>query len=193
MNRRITKTMALEAASDMKEKVYSKMIDEALEKVDAVGEELARKYIPSPVIACINEYSTYFNYRTGISITAIKEQSNGWPRHEFNIPVKLSFKVPYYCSSITVEIKEYEIVRRLYDNVKQIENVRDKFGNQMYEALWTLRTEKAVEKELPEAMKYLKFPVVKAVPMPVFTGLREIIGMIKEDDHNQGYVCEEIV
>ena len=35
--------------------------------------------------------------------------------------------------------------------------------------------------ELPEAMKYLTFPEVKAVPMPVFTGLRDIIGSIKED------------
>ena len=51
----------------------------------------------------------------------------------------------------------------------------------MFDALVALRTEKNVEKELPEAMKYLVFPEVKAVPMPVFTGLRDIIGKIKDD------------
>lgn len=52
--------MADEAAKKMKEKAYSKKIDEAYEKLDAMGEELVRKYIPAPVIACVNEYGNYF-------------------------------------------------------------------------------------------------------------------------------------
>lgn len=179
MNRRITKTMAKEAASDMKEKAYSKKIEIACEKLNAAGEELVRKYIPAPVIACVNEYSTYFSYNMGASITAVKEFSDGWIGREINIPVKLSFKIPDNSTYITVEAKEYEIVRKLYANVRQLKQECDKFGNQVFDALVALRTEKAVERELPEAMKYLIFPEVKAVPAPIFTGLNEIIGKIK--------------
>ena len=77
--------------------------------------------------------------------------------------------------------KEYDALLKLDSKRKQLEKERDEFGDQVYDALVALRTEKAVEKELPEAMKYLVFPEVKAVPMPVFTGLRDIIGKIKED------------
>ena len=181
MNRRITKTMAEEAASNMKKKAYSKKIDKAVEKIDQAIETLVRKYIPEPVIACTNEYSTYIGYSTGASITAIKENPNGWSSRESSITGKLTFKVPNNSNHITVEYKEYEAVRKLHAKAKQLEKERDEFGDQVFDALVALRTEKAVEKELPEAMKYLVFPEVKAVPMPVFTGLRDIIGKIKED------------
>ena len=173
--------MAEEAASKMKKKAYSKKIEKANEKLNAMGEELVRKYIPAPVIACVNEYSNFIVYSTGASISAIKEHPDGWTHRENNIPVKLSFKIPGTSNYITVEHKEYEALYKLYAKVKQLEKERDSFGDQVYDALVALRTEKAVEKELPEAMKYLVFPEVKAVPMPVFTGLRDIIGKIKDE------------
>ena len=181
MNRRITKTIAYEAASKMKEKAYSVKIEHAYEKLNAAGEELVRKYIPAPVIACVNEYSTYFGYSTGASITAIKEHPDGWTSRETNIPVKLPFLIPSNSTYINVDAKEYASIRRLYDKAKSLEEERDKFGNEVFDALVGLRTERNVEKELPEAMEYLVFPEVKAVPMKVFDGLREIIGSIKEE------------
>lgn len=94
--------------------------------------------------------------------------------------MKLSFKIPSNSSYITVSCEEYEVVHKLYAKAKQLEKERDDFGDQVYDALVALRTETNVDKELPEAMKYLVFPEVKAVPMLVFSGLREIIGSIKE-------------
>ena len=173
--------MAEEAASKMKKKAYSEKIEKAYEKLNSSGEVLVRKYIPAPVIACVEEYSTYFGYSTGISITAIKEHPDGWTSRESNIPVKLSFKIPSNSTYITVSGDEYKTMRALKSEVSRLENERDAFGDQVYDALIALRTEKNVEKELPEAMKYLVFPEVKAVPMPVFTGLRKIIGSIKEE------------
>lgn len=180
-NRKITKTMAYEAASSMKKKAYSKKIENAYKKLNEAGQILVRKYIPAPVIACVNEYSTYFGYTMGCAITAIKERSDGSKSYEKYISVSLQFKLPNYSSDITVEREDYAIVRKLYDKVKMLENQRDEFGDQVYEALIALKTENAVKKELPEAMKFLVFPEVKALPMPVFTGLRSIIGSIKED------------
>ena len=180
MNRRITKAMAYDAASKMKEKAYAKKIENAYKKLNEAGQVIVRKYIPAPVIACVNEYSSYFGYSTGASITAIKEHPDGWTCRHPNIPVKISFKIPSSGSYITVDAKEYEAIRKLHDKVKQLEKERDDFGDQVYDALVALKTEKNVEKELPEAMKYLEFPEVKAVPMPVFTGLRDIIGKIKD-------------
>lgn len=180
MNRKITKTMADEASDIMKNKAYGRKIENATAKVNAAVENLVRKYIPSPVIACVNEYPTYFHYTTGASIATTVER-NGWTSTTSSIKGTLTFKVPDYANYIKVDRKEYDDLLKLDSIRKRLVNERDKFGDQVYDALVALRTEKAVEKELPEAMKYLVFPEVKAVPMPVFTGLRDIISKINED------------
>ena len=179
MNRRITKTIADEAASKMKEKAYSKKIENATAKVNAAVENLVRKYIPAPVIACVNEYSTYISYSTGASITTIIDK-NGWTTSASAIKGTLTFKIPSSASYIKVDGKEYDALLKLDSKRKLLEQERDAFGDQVYDALIALRTEKNVEKELPEALEYLVFQEVKAVPMPVFSGLREIISSIKE-------------
>lgn len=180
MNRRITKTMAEEAAAMMKKKAYGRKIENATAKVNAAVENLVRKYIPAPVIACVNEYPTYISYTTGASITTII-QKNGYTTTANTIKGTLKFKIPSNGHYIKVESKDYYELLKLDRTRKLLENLRDDFGDQVCNALVALRTEKAVKKELPEAMKYLVFPEVKVVPMPVFKGLREIIGSIKDD------------
>lgn len=180
MNRRITKTMADEAASKMKKKAYGRKIENATAKVNAAVEELVRKYIPAPVIACVNEYSNFITYTNGASITTVIEK-NGWTTSASSIKGALTFKIPSGANYIKVDSKEYDALLKLENKKKLLEKQCDEFGDQVYEALIALKTEKAVEKELPEAMKYLVFPEVKAVPMPVFTGLRDIIGSIKDE------------
>ncbi len=180
MNRRITKTMAEEAAAMMKKKAYGRKIENATAKVNAAVENLVRKYVPAPVIACVNEYSTYFSYTKCASITTTIDK-NGWTPAASAIKGTLTFKIPGNSNYIRVEGKDYDALLKLDDKRKLLEKERDEFGDQVYNALIAMRTEKAVEKELPEAMKYIVFPKVKVVPMPVFTGLRDIIGNIKED------------
>ena len=172
--------MAEDASSIMKKKAYERKIENATENVNAAVENLVRKYIPAPVIACVNEYPTYISYTMCAIITTTIEK-NGWTTSASDIKGTLTFKIPCNASYIKVDGKEYDALLKLNSKRKLLEKERDEFGNQVYDALIALRTEKAVEKELPEAMKYLVFPEVKAVPMPVFTGLRDIIGSIKED------------
>ena len=172
--------MAEEAAATMKKKAYWRKIENATAKVDAAVENLVRKHIPAPVIACVNEYPQYISYTTGASITTVTEK-NGWTTSAAAIKGTLSFKIPSCSNYIKVENKEYDDLLKLDIKRKRLKDECDTFGDQVYDALIALRTEKAVEKELPEAMKHLKFPEVKTVPMPVFTGLRNIIGNIKDE------------
>ena len=182
MNRRISKSMAEEAAAKMKAKAYGRKIENATKKVNEAVEELVRKYIPAPVIACIEEYTNFFSYSTGASITTVVEKAGcSWSTARTAIKGKLSFKIPSNANYIKVSNKEYDDLLKIESKRVLLEKQRDDFGDQVYDALVALRTEKNVEKELPEAMKYLVFPEVKAVPMPVFTGLRDIIGKIKDD------------
>lgn len=180
MNRRITKTIAEEAAAKIKVKAFQHKIDNATARVNAAVEELVKRYIPAPVIACVNEYSNYFSYSWGASITTIIDKGD-WTTTRGSIKGKLSFKIPLSSNCIKVSNGEYDALMRLQSNLDKLVIERDYFGNNVCAALVALRTEKNVEKEFPEAMKYLTFPKVKSVPMPVFTGLRDIIGKIKDE------------
>lgn len=176
MNRKITKTMAKTAAI-MANKAYEEKVEYAKAKVNTAVEGLVRKYIPAPVIACINEYSTYFGYVMGALITTVVEKDR-WIGSATPIRGELSFKIPPYADNIKVAKLEYDMLLKLEQKRKRLEQERDEFEDQVYNALVALRTEKAVEKELPEAMKYLAFPEVKGLPSPIFTGLRKIIASI---------------
>lgn len=177
MNRKITKSMARDAAAVMALKAYDEKVESARAKVNAIVEGLVRKYIPAPVIACVNEYSTYFGYVMRANITTVVEK-DGWIGSATPIRGELSFKIPPYAESIRVVKEEYDMLLKLALKHKRLEQERDEFNDQVYNALVALRTEKAVVKELPEAMKYLEFPEVKALPSPIFTGLRKIIASI---------------
>lgn len=175
MNRRITKTMAEDAAFQMKKKAYIDRIENATALLNEAGQRIVRMYIPGPVIACTEEYSQYIGYHTIALISAFRTTESGYNRREPEISINLSFKIPIASKMIMVSPRHYETVRQLRDKVKELERMRDEFGKEVFKALIALKTEKAVEKELPEAIKYLNFPEVKSVPMPVLTDLRKII------------------
>ena len=61
MNRRITKTIAEEAASLMANKAYKNRIDRLIESINKEAELLVLKYIPQPVLAVTKEYKDYLN------------------------------------------------------------------------------------------------------------------------------------
>lgn len=180
MNRRITKSMAEKAAAIMKRKAYVQKIENVKAKIDSEVEKLVKKYVPTPVIACVNEYPEYFSYTTGVSISTIVETQK-YTKLLPPILGALSFKVPYNGNYIKVENCEYDALLEIDKKRFQLEKERDKFGEEIRNALVSLGTEKAVERELPEAMKYLIFPEVKSVPMPVFAGLRNIITKMEKE------------
>lgn len=101
MNRKITNTMAKDASSLMKEKAYGQKVENARAKVNAAVEELIRKYIPAPVIACVNEYSTYFACAQYASITTVVS-IDGFNKTLRAIDGTLTFKIPTVANYVKV-------------------------------------------------------------------------------------------
>lgn len=176
MNRRITILKATEAAAIIKRKAFGKMIEKAECELYAVVEQLVRKYLPIPVISCVNEYSLYFKWCTCADITQVRQDDNGTIRKRY-IRGFLSFKVPVN-TVISVEEDEYNAVDMLYRKVKDLERKRDDFGNEIKVALLSLKTEKAINESLPEAIKYIDFPETVSLPSPIYSNLRAMLSRI---------------
>lgn len=180
MNRKITKTMAKAASDKMKAKAYGAQIDDIQAKLNVATEKLVRKYIPSPVIACVNEYRSCFDVVKYACISTIIEK-NGYRTRQVSIVGKLSFLIPSASKYINVDRTDYDELRVVYKKLNLLRNEKDAFGEQVYNALVALGTEKKVQSELPEAIKYICFPEKKELPSPIFTGLRGVIANIKDE------------
>lgn len=172
---RITKTIAYDASMKMKDAMYDEKIKDISRKISNKVEEVVKKYIPSPLIACVKEYRDYFYASNSASITTKKD--NGY--NEYYIYGSLSFDLPHSCNSIEVSREDYNKVRVLYDEREALYKEASDFQDKIYDALMALRTLNNVRKELPEAVKYLDIHDKDAIPAPVYKELNELIGNIK--------------
>ena len=120
MNRRITNSMAKDASVLMKKRAFDKKIENVKAELNAAIENLVRKYIPAPIIACVNEYPTYFHYTIGASITTNVEGSNGWTTRASYLKGELSFRVPDGGNYLYVENIEYDVVKKIDDKRKML-------------------------------------------------------------------------
>lgn len=176
--------MAQTAVEKMKKAIYGAKIEEARAVLNKHGEELVKKYIPAPVIACVNEYSDYFGSNHGASISTKVTKPSGNITYEKYIAIKTSFNIPNHSAYINVQLDEYEGLRALLDNVNAVVNEANTFEHKMFDALIALKTYKRIKEELPEALEYIDFPEEfddACVPMPIFDDLRNIIKGIKKE------------
>lgn len=169
--------MAADAAKKMGYAAYADKRSALENQINVMVGELVRKYIPSPVLACVAEYGDYFNTTRYVNITTTIETSYGVSRERY-IHGSVPFRIPSVSSDLSVSREDYDSINKLNKKLTKIKEEEDKFYDRVFEALVALKTERAVEKELPEAMKYIDFPEVKAVPMPVFGELRSILSKL---------------
>lgn len=171
MNRRITKAMALDAAFKMQEAIYRPQIDAVTKEKDFVGTQILSKYIPSPVIACVKEYTSFFEVYRNVGVFYWKS-ANCRSEH---IYVKLPYCVPKGAKYIEISASDY---KDLLEFVKAINKLKDKkmeFGERIISALISLKYENKVKEQLPEALEYIDFPVEKALPQPIYNDIRNIL------------------
>lgn len=174
MNRKITKAMALEASRNMALDAYSKKIDVVLRKERDFAEVLMRKYIPAPVLACLKEYPTYISSSSYVSFTTYIGD-----KPEKLISHFLSQKVPVGSTYLIVSNEDYNLLQVLENKRMQLCSQCEYFQKELTEAMLALRTEKKIEEELPEALQYIEFPVVKQLPIKKYDHLRDILQSLK--------------
>lgn len=174
MNRKITKSMAKEAAEKMAMNAYSKKIAVALSKKQDFADVLVRKYIPAPVLACVNEYPNFFNYCLHASFATYIED-----RREKTITSTLSLKIPRGTDFLNISNQDYKLLQELENKRKLLCSQCEGLQQELFEAMLALRTEKNIEKQLSEALQYIEFPLVKQLPMKNYDHLREILKSLK--------------
>lgn len=177
MNRRINKTMALNAAERMADKAFAEKIAEASKAVNEAIERLVRKYVPQEAIDVCKKYPQFFNITTYVAVSAYKDTENGTFRENW-ISGTISFTIPYAAQSLTVTPDEYAHVNELLGRKKSVVRNKENFQNEIHAALLQLNTEKKVRDNLPEALKYIEFPKEKQLPACQFDDLNKALSKL---------------
>lgn len=175
MNRRITKSLAEIAATELRHKVYDEKLDKARDVINTAIESLVHKYIPAPILALASEFGDYLCAANHASVKAYGV--NNYPLSP--ISGSISIKVPHACEVINVDLDDYKKVSKLREHFQKIYNESQEFKSDVMQALLSLRTEEKIKNELPEAIPFIKFPEKFDPPARVYTDLRKIIGGIK--------------
>ena len=123
--------MAEEASAMMKKKAYGRKIENATKKINEAVEALVRKYVPAPVIACVAEYSDYFDKTSNVGITTMRETKWGLSS-ENRIYGLLSFKVPSICSCLKVDRKDYDDLLKLETKKKALQKQNEYLNSLLY-------------------------------------------------------------
>lgn len=169
--------MALAASEQMANKAFETKISEASKNIDEAIEKLVRKYVPQEVIDICKKYPQFFSPTTYASVSAYKDTENGTYRENW-ISGTISFTIPYAAQSLTVIPDEYANVKELVARKKSVVSNKENFQNEIHAALLQLNTEKKVQENLPEALKYIEFPPEKQLPACQFDDLNKAISKI---------------
>lgn len=183
-NRRITKEMARQAAEDMNNAVYKEKLDNADAEINKMLENFIKNYFPAPVLACTVEYKKYFKLYNKVELRVFdKRDSEGKCAGGYKtIEGRLSFGVPNiedgwgWGCSIDVTKDECTEVVEADKNYRNLQRESVSFYGKIVDMLLSLKTEKKVTEQFPEALPYIKFPDDKSnLPSPIFSDIRAML------------------
>lgn len=94
------------------------------------------------------------------------------------MPLPLNY-YEYY--RINTSVSKCKRVVAATDAYNELRKEADKFQEQIENALLSLKTEKKITEQLPEALPYIKFPDDKSnLPAPIFSDIRTMLQGITE-------------
>lgn len=134
--------------------------------------------IPKPLIALSKEYSDLFIDKQNI-IPVRSEQAKYYSDTIYvpsNIVNPLGERKVFI-----IDTKTYKDVRELCDKRTNLINRRRKYGKDVSEALWALRTKRRIGESFPEALPYLDFDNKTNLPAPKYEELRNLLKNINKN------------
>lgn len=166
---KITKNMAWGAATKIAAKLCDKKIETCYGRLKGYSDALALRYVPMPVMQVCKEYSSFFHTVSQLMIRCDKN----------TIYIYTTYRLPEY-THIDVSRNEYDTVRRLKEEKKNEEVNKQKEIEKWANVILSLGTLKRMQDEMPEAVEYVAWPVVRDLPSVKYDVYRDALSSIKK-------------
>lgn len=172
--------MAQEAAEKIASKLYNDKLEGLDTQINLMAEFVANKYIPAIVLEICKKFPTYIETNQAIQISTRYEKVSGCADTAKYILGMLSFKIPNACHYLNVSNEEYVALRLVYEERERVKNMRDACIEEVRSSILALKCENKLKEHFPEALDYIEFPAVKALPAPKFDSIRTLLKNAKK-------------
>jgi hypothetical protein len=160
---RITREMADKAARQLAAIAYDKKIEKAKNDFKSMLEGIIKTYIPAPILAVMEEYSSYLEKCVRLFISDGNDCV-----YTYTIPVLIPA-----VKEIKVSHDELVKLKSAKKLLESLEAKKVRYKEEVSDALClSIRTEKRCAETFPEAMQYLNFSKTTALA-PKFDDLRK--------------------
>lgn len=167
MSKRITKTMAEDAAAELTKIAFDKKILKAKGDLLQLAEHFVHKYIPEEVREVGVIYLDAYDHERRAEFT-----TEGLGGYEYKY-ITLSYEHPRF-KRIQLSIEDWRSLDKADKHLRDMENARKKYKDDVTNAIFNLRTERNVTDQFPEALPFLNFTECTALA-PNLTPLRALL------------------
>lgn len=164
--------MAENAARDMAKMYLKDEIEKAKEELSIYATNVVYALVPKEVIEVTEKYKNHVDGLHSVLFYAYDENVK-----LNNAYATIKCAVPHGSDYLEVDVVTYRNLMKLKSVIIKLDEKRNKFREEMKNALYSLGTKEKIEKTFPNALKYIHFAEVekKSLPVSNYTNLQQII------------------
>lgn len=147
--KQVTRAMADSAANELAKIAFDKKIEKAKKEERSFGDELIKKYIPQPILALGEEYSSFFIRRS--PYIGIQSGESGY----YSKYIYSNIQNPISDKYVLISQEDYLKANKLRSNVEKLQNDKRDYNVKVSDALMQLRSEARIKESFPEALPFL--------------------------------------
>ena len=145
-SKKITKDIAQKVAIRIAADSYNDRLEEARKKIRAYTDKIVEENIPQPVLEVTKDYENFFMVSNMVGVKC---------ENRYLCITETSYKLPTSHVAIAVKPDQYDKIKSLNKEKRDICIQRDEFFRTVFNAICDLKTEKRVREQIPEIIPYL--------------------------------------
>ncbi|MDO4411453.1 MAG: hypothetical protein Q4C05_09275 [Akkermansia sp.] len=182
MNRKITRTIAFEAAERMADAKFKPELDKLMKIRADIAESYVKKYIPYAVRAIVDEYPSYFESTDHVLFSAINPDSRYGLKLQW-VASDITIRLPKSSQYVVIDYKDYLHIRKSCDAISKVMGEKEDFSKECQKALYAIKSEGRLKEQFPAAIPYVVFPEVMQLPSVNYNQLNKIVESINTEDN----------
>lgn len=165
MLKKLTKSIARDAAQKLANKFYDEPIKKALLEYNNLSKEIYDKYVPNTVLSICTEYKKLFTFSKNYYVISESDPNNDI---EMNTE---DDHIIYNLPNIVISNEDYAECKSAYKLLYKLRDAKSEYINKVSDVLFALSSFKRISENFPEALPYINFSSVTSI-IPNYNNLR---------------------
>ena len=165
MLKKLTKSIARDAAQKLADEFYNEPIKKALLEYNNLSKEIYDKYVPNTVLSICTEYKKLFTFSKNYYVISESDPNNDIEMSTVND------HVIYNLPDISISKEDFTKCKSAYKKLWKLRDAKSAYVDNACDALFALSSFTRISENFPEALPYINFSSVTSI-IPNYNNLR---------------------